>query len=119
MDCQNSGENAIALSFPSDEPDLCCNLRKAYSPMHASFAEWYLYVKCKKIAFAQALLRLEGLVLGGAASFQGFLDLIRPLLELIITQLLDRCGPSYSLALLEPPLKGAASLMHSFSRQLS
>ena len=74
--------------------------------------------KCK-VAFAQALLRLEGLVLGGAASFQGFLELIRPLLEPIITQLLDRCGPSYSLALLEPPLKGAASLMHNFSRRLS
>ena len=61
-------------------------------------------------------------MLGGAASFQGFLELIRPLLEPIITQLLDRCGlsgpaagPSYSLALLEPPLTGATSLMHSFS----
>ena len=38
----------------------------------------------------QALLRLEGIVLGGASSWQGFLELIRPLQDPIIAQLLDR-----------------------------
>lgn len=38
----------------------------------------------------QALLRLEGVVLGGAPSYQGFLELFRPLQDPLITQLLDR-----------------------------
>lgn len=46
--------------------------------------------------FVQALLRLEGVVLGGAPSFQGFLELFRPLLDALITQLLDRHAKQYS-----------------------
>ena len=38
----------------------------------------------------QALLRLGGVVLGGASSWQAFLELIRPLQDPIIAQLLDR-----------------------------
>lgn len=38
----------------------------------------------------QALLRLEGVVLGGAPTFHGFLELFRQLQDPIITQLLDR-----------------------------
>ena len=49
----------------------------------------------------QALLRLEGIVLGGASSWQGFLELTRPLQDPIIAQLLDRRALSQLLICLQ------------------
>ncbi len=39
----------------------------------------------------EALLRLEGLVRGGAAAVPGFLELLKTLQDPIVVQLLDRC----------------------------
>jgi len=50
--------------------------------------------------FVQALLRLEGVVLGGAPSFQGFLELFRPLQDALITQLLDRHAKQFPYVVL-------------------
>lgn len=68
----------------SSERELRAELESLTKELHVDI-DWTKRIK--------AMLRLEGLIKGGADSMPGFLELARTLQDPIITQLLDRQVP--------------------------
>ena len=64
----------------------------------AHMFSWVTFIQAHD--FLQALLRLEGLVKGGAAAFDSFLDTLKTLQQVLTVQLNDRSA-------LPPPLYAA------------
>ena len=62
---------------------------------HLQSMQFKLHVNCEAsytgLALLQALLRVEGLVRGGAAGLDGFLEMLKPLRQPLTVQLNDRC----------------------------